>query len=130
MLKRILAGAAALALISTANAFAGANDYRFEAAGQPQKAPDGKSIVPLRLVRIADGKPVPGAVVFETKADMSPMSMPTMTAPIRALGESEPGVYRFEVEPGMAGPWALTVAAKVQGEVETVRGAVTVQLVK
>jgi hypothetical protein len=130
MLNRIRAGVATLAILFAADAFAGANDYRFEAAGQPQKAPGGKSIVPLRLVRIADGKSVPGAVVFETKADMSPMSMPTMTAPIRALGENEPGIYRFEVEPGMAGPWALSLAAKVQGEAETVRGTVTVQLAK
>jgi len=130
MLNRIRAGVATLAILFAADAFAGANDYRFEAAGQPQKAPDGKTIVPLRLVRIANGKPVPGAVVIQTRADMSPMSMPEMTAPIRALGESEPGTYRFEVQPGMAGPWALSLAAKVQGEAETVRGSVTIQLAK
>lgn len=130
MLNRLLAGAAALAILSAADAFGGANDYRFEAAGAPQKAQGGKSILPVRLVRSADGKPVPGAVVIQTKADMSPMSMPEMTAPIRALGESEPGVYRFEIQPGMAGPWAVTLAAKVQGEAETVRGTVTVELTK
>jgi hypothetical protein len=130
MFNRSLASAAALAFLVAAPAWAGANDYRFEAAGAPQKADAGKSIVPVRLVRSADGKPVAGAVVFETKADMSPMSMPTMTAPIRVLGESAPGVYRVEVEPGMAGPWAITLAAKVQGEVETVRGSVTVELAK
>lgn len=130
MLNRIRACVATFAILFAADAFAGANDYRFEAAGQPQKAQDGKTIVPLRLVRVADGKPVPGAVVIQTKADMSPMSMPEMTAPMRALGETEPGVYRFEIQPGAAGPWALSVAAKVQGEAETVRGTVTVQLVK
>src|SRR5258708_30787392 len=116
MLNRIFAGAATLAFLFAADAVAGANDYRFEAAGQPQKAPDGKSIVPLRLVRVADGKPVPGAVVIQTRAVMSPMSMPEMTAPMRALGETEPGVYRFEVQPGMAGPRARALAAHVQGE--------------
>ncbi|MBI3514893.1 MAG: FixH family protein [Proteobacteria bacterium] len=130
MSNRIRTGVATLALLFAADAVAGANDYRFEAAGQPQKAADGKSIVLVRLVRIADDKPVPGAVVIQTRADMSPMSMPEMTAPMRALGESEPGVYRFEVQPGMAGPWALTLAAKVQGEVETVRGTVTIVLAK
>lgn len=130
MFNRILAGVATLALLIAADAVAGANDYRFEAAGQPQAAQGGKSIVPVRLVRVADGKPVLGAVVIQTKADMSPMSMPEMTAPVRALGESEPGIYRIEVQPGMAGQWSLTLAAKVQGEADTVRGTVTVQLAK
>lgn len=130
MSNRILAGAATLALLFAADALAGANDYRFEAAGTPQKDQGGKSIVSVRLVRIADGKPVAGAVMIRTMADMSPMSMAEMTAPVRALGESEPGVYRFEIQPGMAGPWAVSLAAKVQGETETVSGSVTVQLAK
>ncbi len=130
MLTLIRAGVATLAILIAADAFAGANDYRFEAAGQPQKAPGGKTIVPLRLVRIADGKPVPGAVVIQTKADMSPMSMPEMTAPLRALGETDPGIYRFELQSDAAGPWALSVSAKVQGEAETVHCKVTVELAK
>ena len=40
------------------------------------------------------------------------------------------GVYSFEVEPGMTGTWALHLAAKVQGEPETVRGTVNADLVK
>lgn len=31
---------------------------------------------------------------------------------------------------GMAGGWILTLAAKVQGQAETVRGSVTVKLAK
>jgi hypothetical protein len=130
MSNRILPGVATLAILVVGPALAGANDYRFEAAGAAQRADGGKSIVPVRLVRVVDGKPVPGAVVIRTRADMSPMSMPEMTAPVRALGESEAGVYRFEIQPGMAGPWALILAAKVQGEVETVRGTVQVELAK
>ena len=56
--------------------------------------------------------------------------MKEMTAPVKALPPKEPGVYLFEVEPGMAGGWMLTLAAKVQGEAETVRGSVTVRLAK
>jgi len=40
------------------------------------------------------------------------------------------GAYIFEVEPGMAGTWALHLAAKVQGEQETIRGTVNVDLAK
>ena len=131
MLNRMLAGAAALALVfAAAEVRAGANDYRFEAAGPPQKTQAGKSVVPVRLVHVPDGKPVPSAVIFESKADMGPAGMADMGAPIQALGESAPGVYRFEVQPGMAGKWALHLAAKIQGEAETVRGSVVVELVK
>lgn len=110
-------------------AHAKAQDYRFELAGKPE-AKGGKDIVRVRLVRVAGGKTVPDAVVFETKADMGPAGMPTMTAPIKALPSKDPGVYLFEIEPGMAGIWAITLAAKVQGEAETVRGAVNAELAK
>jgi hypothetical protein len=110
-------------------AHAKAQDYRFELAGKPE-ASGGKDIVRIRLVRVAGGKPVPDAVVFETKADMGPAGMPTMTAPIKTLPSKDPGVYLFEIEPGMAGIWAITLAAKVQGEAETVRGAVNAELAK
>lgn len=129
MLTRRFAGAIALALIvANGAAVAAAKDYRFEASGTPQRAADGKSVVLVRLSRIADGKPVPGAVIVQTRADMGPMSMGEMTAPVKALGEAEPGVYRFEVQPGMTGKWALTLTARVQGETEPVRGNVIVEL--
>ena len=130
---RILAEVAALAcglILNVSHSQAKATDYRFELAGKPQPTVGGKSTVPVRLVHVPDGKPVSDAVVFETKADMSPMAMPTMTAPIKAVPLAKDGIYRFEVEPGMTGTWAITLAAKVQGEAETVRGSVNTDLVK
>jgi hypothetical protein len=106
-----------------------AQDYRFELAGKPEVS-GGKDIVRVRLVHLSDGKPVPGAVIFESRADMGPMGMPTMTGPIKAMPSKEPGIYSFEIEPGMAGTWAITLAAKVQGETETVHGAVNAELTK
>ena len=53
----------------------------------------------------------------------------TMTAPVKAM-PAQDGVYSFEVEPGMTGPWALHLAAKMQGEAETVRGTIDADLVK
>jgi hypothetical protein len=126
------AGAATLAfslLTRIAGADAGDGDYRFEVAGNPQAA-GGKSIVAVRLTHTPDNKPVSGAVIIQTRADMGPDGMKEMTASVKALPPKEPGVYLFEVEPGMAGGWMLTLAAKVQGEAETVRGSVTVKLAK
>ena len=47
-----------------------------------------------------------------------------MTTTHEALLSAEPGVYRFKADFTMAGGWALKVQAKVQGEPETVEGAV------
>lgn len=126
------AGAVALAVslfARIAGADAAAGDYRFELAGNPEIS-GGKSIVAVRLAHVPDGKPVAGAIIIQTHADMTPDGMKEMTSPIKALPAKEPGIYRFEVEPGMAGGWLLTLAAKVQGEPETVRGSVTVKLAK
>lgn len=128
---RILASAAALACtfaFTAIQAHAAASDYRFELVGKPHLAAK-KDIIQIRLVRVGDGKPVPDAVIFESKADMGPAGMETMTAPVKAMPPKD-GVYIFEVDPGMAGTWALHLAAKVQGEAETVRGTVNADLVK
>jgi len=128
---RILMGATALAFGFAFAAHplqASPADYRFELAGEPHLS-GGKNIVPVRLVHVSDGKPVPDAVVFESKADMGPAGMATMPAPVMALPAKD-GVYSFAIEPGMTGTWALHLAAKVQGEPDTVRGTLNVDLVK
>lgn len=129
--NRLLAGTATFvcALAFTfAQVQAAATDYRFELVGKPKLSAK-KDIVQVRLVRVADGKPVSDAVIFESKADMGPSGMETMTAPVKTM-PSKGGVYSFEIDPGMAGAWALHLAAKVQGEPETVRGTVNADLVK
>jgi len=108
---------------------AAAKDYRFELAGKPEPAGSGRTIVPVRLIHVPDNKPVTDAIVFESKADMGPAGMAVMTALVKAMPPKN-GVYRFEVEPSMAGAWAVTFAAKVQGEADTVRGSVTADLAK
>ncbi len=113
---------------STQIAKAAAQDYRFELVGKPTVSA-GRNTVQIQLVHVADGKPVSDAVIFESTADMGPAGMPTMPAPVKAM-PAKGGVYSFEVEPGMAGTWALHLAAKVQGEQETVRGTVNADLAK
>lgn len=104
--------------------------YRFELAGPPQSAGAGKNFVAVKLLH--DGKPVVGAVVIQTRADMGPMGMAAMTAPITSIGEGPPGTYRFEVDNGPVWKkpdnWALSFAAKVQGVAQTVTGSITVKL--
>jgi len=131
-----------LALLLTTTAFAADMDmskgkspmtaatYRFELAAQPKSLGGGKSLVALKLMH--DGKPVIGAIIIQSRADMGPMGMATMTAPIKSLGEQPPGTYRFEVTNGPVwtkpDPWAISVSAKVQGVTQTVSGSVTVKL--
>lgn len=104
---------------------AAADDYAFEA--QQAQVPAGNdAVVSVQLVNTATGKPVGGAVIFQTRLDMSPDNMAAMTAAATPLPPDEPGVYRFRVKLGMAGKWALKLAAKVPGEQETVHGDVIV----
>ena len=114
----------AASLLSVA-AFAAASDYRFEVVSA-RPAGAGKTDVTLRLVRVPDNRPVPDAVIFQTRADMTPAGMPTMTGNVTPpQAGQQPGTYRFQVETGMAGGWALTLSARVQGETEPVRATVT-----
>jgi hypothetical protein len=104
--------------------------YRFELAGPPKSAGAGKSIVPVKLMH--DGKPVSGAIIIQSRADMGPIGMTAMTAPIKALGEKPPGTYSFEIDNGpvwrKADNWSVSFGAKVQGVPQTVTGSVTVKL--
>ena len=128
---RALAGVCiiATAALQADPVHAGAADYQFEVT-QVQPAGPGKSHVTLRLLHTPDKKPVSDAVIFQVSADMGPDGMPTMKAPAKAIPSSQLGLYTIEVEPGMAGNWALQLAAKVQGETETVRATLPVKLGK
>ena len=120
--------AIAVTFMSSA-AVAAARDYRFEAAGPPVKS--GKAtVVKIRLVHIPDGKPVPGAVIFQTRFDMGPEGMATMTAPAKLVRSSDANLYQVQLEPQMGGNWALSLSAKVQGETETVTGSVPITIAK
>jgi len=105
--------------------------YRFEVVG-PVQSTSGTSIVSIRLVHTTDNKPVVGAIIIQSRADMGPIGMATMKAPIKALPVTTPGVYPFEVQNGTVWSkpdnWALSFEAKVQGESATVSGSVVVAL--
>jgi hypothetical protein len=106
------------------HAFAGANDYVFE----PMKAEVRKGddvVVSVRLKHKATGKPVTDAVIMQTRIDMSPDAMAEMASPLTPVPSNEPGVYSFKTDLSMQGRWLLSIAAKVQGEPETVVGKIT-----
>jgi hypothetical protein len=128
---RPLIGAALLAgwMLSAGDTSAASADYRFELV-QTQPAGPGKTNVTVRLVHVPDKKPVAGAVLFESKSDMGPAGMAEMPGKVTTLPADKSGLYRFQIETGMAGKWALNLAAKVQGEAETVRGTVTFEAAK
>ena len=105
-------------------AFAGANDYVFEPV-QVEVKQGNDVIVAVRLKHKATGKPVTDAVIVQTRIDMAPDGMPTMASPLTPVSSNEPGVYAFKTELSMAGRWLLSIAAKVQGEPETVVGKIT-----
>jgi hypothetical protein len=121
---RTFMGAAlfAVSTLAAAHSFAAPNDYRFELV-QAQPAGPGKTAVTVRLVHVPDNKPVADAVLFETKTDMGPGGMAEMTGKVSPLPSDQPGLYRFQIETGMAGRWQLALGAKVQGEAGTVRGS-------
>jgi hypothetical protein len=118
-----LASAVTMLLLAMPANAAG-KDYKFEVV---KAQPAGKNLtdVTIKLTHSPDGKPVPGAVVFQTKVDMGPSGMAEMTGKVTPQPADAAGLYHFRTETGMAGTWALTLSAKVQGESDTVRGTVT-----
>jgi hypothetical protein len=121
------ARAAVLIIVAFVLAACGAQKSTYAFSAQTSEITmGGEATVDVRLIHEPTGKPVENAVIFETRFDMSPDSMGAMTAPVTAEGSPEPGVYRFKIAPTMAGRWALTLSAKVQGEAETITGTVVV----
>jgi YtkA-like len=125
--KYVLVGSAiVLAMRLSGGALAGADDYVFEPVNAEVKKGD-DAIVSVRLKQKQTGNPVTDAVIVQTQIDMSPDAMGEMVSPLTAVPSPEPGVYSFKTDLSMQGRWLLSIAAKVQGEPETVVGKVTFQ---
>lgn len=123
-----LAGGALLAFMTlvTADARAGVDDYAFELVSP--KARLGQGFVDMRLIRKADGKSVPDAVIFATRLDMAPDDMEAMTSAIEPAATPKPGVYRFKVDLTDEGRWRISIAAKLQGETGTLQSRLILQV--
>src|SRR3954451_19756242 len=107
-MKRVhLWAVAAMHVVGAAPAaMAAAKDYQFELV-EPSVKTGTSGVVKVKLIHLPDKAPVPDAVVFQSRFDMGPDGMPAMTPPIKPTPSSEPGVYSFQVEPSMAGNWAI-----------------------
>jgi YtkA-like len=126
MTRKFLSAGAAIALVVSLASpiLAGANDYVFEPVKAEVKKGD-DVVVSVRLKHKATGKAVADAVIIQTRIDMSPDAMGEMASPLTPVPSNEPGVYSFKTDLSMQGRWLLSIAAKVQGEPETVVGKIT-----
>jgi YtkA-like len=123
-LRAAATGAVLLAAMVT-TALADIKDYEFQLVDKEVK--QGKAVIAIKLIHKPSGRAIPDAVIFAKRIDMGPESMEAMTAPLEAVPTTEPGVYRFKTDLTMAGSWALSLGAKVQGETGTVENKLIVK---
>jgi hypothetical protein len=103
-------------------------EYEFQLIEPELK--QGEATLAVRLVHKPTGNAVSDAVIFARRLDMAPDGMPTMTTPLEQLPPAEPGVYRFRTNLTMEGGWRLSLAAKVQGEAETLEARLDLKAVQ
>ncbi|WP_054007730.1 FixH family protein [Cypionkella psychrotolerans] len=120
-LLRSLVLAQAFTLAAAFAAQAAPEDYAFKVVGSELHPGEGVTIS-VSLTDLRTNTPVADAVIFTTRLDMAPEGMEGMTAPVEAVASDVAGQYQFKADLAMAGNWRFQIAAKVQGEVETVQG--------
>ena len=125
---RAAAVGVALLMAMAGSALADSKDYEFQLLDKDVK--QGAAVISVKLVHKPSGRAIADAVIVAKRIDMGPEGMETMTAPIEAASSTEPGVYRFKTDLGMAGNWALSLGAKVQGETGTVENKLVVKAVQ
>lgn len=94
-------------------------DYEFQLVEKELKQGEARCLG--QACAQALGRAIRDAVIFAKRIDMGPDKMEAMTAPLEPVPSTEPGVYRFKTDLTMAGQWALSLGAKVQGEEERSR---------
>jgi YtkA-like protein len=115
-----------VAISGTPNvAAADIKDYEFQLVDQTVQTGSDK-VITVRLMNKKTGKPVPDAVIFATRLDMTPDAMQEMATKVTPMPGTEPGTYRFKANFGMAGHWQLSLGAKVQGETGTVENKLVI----
>lgn len=118
---RSLVLAQALTFVAAFAAQAAPEDYAFKVVGSELHPGEGE-IISVSLTDLRTNTPVADAVIFTTRLDMAPEGMEGMTAPVEAMPSDVPGQYQFKADLAMAGNWRFQIAAKVQGEADTVQG--------
>lgn len=111
---------------------------RFELIGQPGQnggigkmhQVDSESTIFVRLVWANNGAPITDAKVALLRVDMSPDGMGEMTARSYVRPYGDPGSYRVEIHPAMAGRWAVTLDGHMSDHPLSVRQILTVAIAK
>lgn len=120
ILWRLARALLALALLSTPTAAsADIRDYEFKLVKEQVKK--GQAVVDIRLIHKPDERAVAEAVIFALRLDMAPDDMEQMTSAIEPVKSPEPGLYRFKADLTDQGRWRISLAAKIQGEAETLQ---------
>lgn len=127
--KLTFAVALAAFTVASGAALPAASDYAFEPVVSEMKKGDDVTLA-VRLMHKPTGKLVADAVIIRTRVDMEPDGMADMQSPVSPLPPSDPGVYAFKTDLPMAGRYQFSLAAKVQGEPETVVSKVIIKVVK
>lgn len=122
--ERAAIAAAALSVAMAIPAWADVKDYEFQLMSREVKK--GDAVIAVKLVHKPSGRAISDAVIFAKRIDMGPDNMASMAAPLEPVTGDEPGVYQFKTNLEMAGRWALTLGAKVQGETGTVQSKLIV----
>jgi hypothetical protein len=123
--KRLAFGVAVVVALGLESANADVADYEFRLVRDQVKK--GEAVVDVRLVHKPDNRAVSDAVIFASRLDMAPDDMEQMTSAIELMKSPEPGLYRFKVDLTDEGRWRISLAAKIQGEAETLRGRLILQ---
>ena len=120
------AGAIGTALLTAmaTTSLADSKDYEFQLVKKEVK--QGDAVIAVKLVHKPSGRAIPDAVIFAKRIDMGPDGMEMMNEPIEEVSSTEPGVYLLKTKLTMAGRWALSLGAKVQGETGTVENKLIV----
>ena len=124
---RMAMASMAMALL-TGPALADPKDYRFEPVSD-QIAVSPSAPVAVKLVHLPDGKPVPGAIIFQSRLEMPMTNMAPMATKITAQPGDGAGLYAFTADVSMAGPWVLVLAAKIQGEAANITASIPLNAV-
>jgi hypothetical protein len=125
---RAAAAGVALLLGMAGSSLADSKNYEFQLLDKEVK--QGASVISVKLVHKPSGRAIADAVIFAKRIDMGPAGMEMMTAPLEATSSTEPGVYQFKTYLGMTGDWALSLAAKVQGETGTIENKLVLKAVQ
>ena len=109
--------------LAAAPAQADPKDYRFEPVSD-QIAVSPTAPLAVRLIHLPSKKPVPGAIIFQSRLEMPMTNMAPMATKLSPQPGDGAGVYPFIADVSMAGPWTLVLAAKVQGETANITASI------